>query len=76
MISAAGLQSVLAAASFFTVDRTPPITGVVYDGPTPRTDADYLVVSHTLCVNWAGFSDPDSGLGDILWLISEYISKH
>ena len=57
----------------FSVDRTPPIAGEVYDGPTPSDDLQYQDDTTSLCVSWAGFSDPDSGLGRIEWVIGEFV---
>ena len=41
--------------------------GRVYDGSTPGSDEQYQDSSAPLCVNWAGFSDPHTGLGHIEW---------
>ncbi len=68
---AAGLESVLAHDTPFTVDRTPPVLGAVYDGPILRSDSSFQPGTNTLCVNWAGFSDPDTGIGRIIWSIGE-----
>ena len=35
------------------------------------SDVDFQTSIDTLCVNWDGFSDPQSGLGEILWSIGE-----
>ena len=67
----AGLQSIFAAANFFTVDRTPPLTGRVSDGPSVGVDVDYVGGGRTYCVNWVEFSDPESGLGTLTWSVGE-----
>ena len=66
----AGLQSILAAESAFTVDHTPPTRGHVYNGDTSGEDRQYQESSTSLCVNWAGFADPHTGLGRIVWAVS------
>ena len=67
----AGLQAIFAAADFFTVDRTPPLTGRVGDGLTVGVDDSYVGADRNYCVNWVGFSDPESGLGAITWSVGE-----
>lgn len=59
----------VAAETSFTVDRTPPIAGQVYDGADLGVDAQYQDRQDMLCVNWVGFSDPHTGLGRIEWSI-------
>ncbi len=71
--NSAGLQSVLVAESAFTVDRTPPAPGRVYDGSIPSLDARFQESRDVLCVNWAEFGDPHTGLGRIEWSIGECV---
>lgn len=65
----AGLQSVLAVDTALTIDRTPPIPGRVYDGHTPGVEFQFQEQMDLLCVTWAGFSDPDTGVARIEWSI-------
>lgn len=65
----AGLLSIVAAEAPFTVDRTSPTTGQVYDGANLGLDAQFQDRSDSLCVNWAEFNDPDTGIGRIEWAI-------
>jgi len=71
----AGLQAIFAAADFFTVDRTPPLAGHVRDGPMVGMDDSYVGTDRNYCVNWAGFSDPESGLGPITWTVGEWRTR-
>ena len=66
---AAGLQSVLAVDMPFTIDRTPPLPGRVYDGHTPGVEFQFQERADLLCVTWAEFSDPDTGVARIEWSI-------
>jgi len=50
------------------IDSSPPVCGEVGDGEKWFADITYQKSSSTLCVNWDGFSDPDSG-------ISEYVNN-
>lgn len=69
----AGLQTIAIAEVPFVIDRSPPVAGTVNDGNILRSDLDYQNTASSLCVNWDGFSDPHSGLGEILWSIGMYI---
>ena len=53
------------------VDRSPPLAGTVNDGERVRTDIDYTSSTSMLCVNWQGFSDPESGISSIRWTIGK-----
>ena len=53
------------------VDRTPPLAGMVNDGERVGTDIDYTSSTSMLCVNWQGFSDPESGISSIRWTIGK-----
>lgn len=64
-----GLVTVTTAESPVTVDRSPPTEGVVRDGPSHGTDFAYQADSSIVCVNFDGFSDPHSGLGQYQWLL-------
>ena len=57
------------------VDRTPPVAGTVSDG-AGRTDIDYQSDMTSLCVNWEGFSDPESGIVEVQWGIGEDEFSH
>lgn len=54
------------------VDRTPPLAGTVNDGERVGTDIDYTSSTSMLCVNWQGFSDPESGISAIRWTIGKH----
>ena len=59
-----------------TVDRTPPLAGTVNDGEIVGTDIDYTDSTTQLCVNWQGFSDPDSGISSIQWAFGKIEVGH
>lgn len=65
----AGLLTVAVSEEAITVDRSPPLTGIVNDGGQVGTDIDYTSRTDQLCVNWEGFSDPESGISMIQWTI-------
>ncbi len=65
----AGLRAIFAAEDFFTIDRTPPLGGHVNDGRSNGLDTDFIGADRIYCINWAGFSDPESGLGLMTWTI-------
>ncbi len=46
------------------IDRTPPVSGYVYDGRHYGRDATYSAVNNTICVNWDNFHDEESGLAE------------
>ena len=54
-----------------TVDRSPPLAGTVNDGAEVGIDTDYTDSTSELCVNWEGFSDPESGISAIQWAIGK-----
>lgn len=60
------------AENFITVDRTPPLAGTVNDGSEISLDANFQSSLDTLCVNWDGFSDPESGIAEIEWTVSKF----
>ncbi|OWF48074.1 Delta-like protein 1 [Mizuhopecten yessoensis] len=49
------------------IDLTPPNAGVVFDGHILDTDVDYQADTSTMCAEWIGFFDEDSGIRDYLW---------
>ena len=51
------------------VDRSPPTTGVVRDGPSRGDDLTYQADADILCVNFDGFTDPHSGVGQYQWMV-------
>lgn len=57
------------------MDRTPPLAGTVNDGEEVGTDIDYTESTTRLCVNWQGFSDPESGISLIQWAIGKSKSQ-
>jgi hypothetical protein len=68
----AGLHTVIAADTSFTVDRTPPIAGQVYDGSNLGMDSQFQDRQDSVCVNWVGFSDPHTGIGRVEWTIGKF----
>ncbi|XP_041351011.1 uncharacterized protein LOC121369994 [Gigantopelta aegis] len=44
-----------------TIDSSPPLGGIVHDGPTGESERDYQI-SKTLFANWEGFFDKESGV--------------
>ena len=68
---AAGLRSIAVAENSIMVDRTPPLAGTVNDGSVISLDASYQSSLDTLCVNWEGFSDPESGVAEIDWTVGD-----
>ena len=69
----AGLETItIAANSPVVVDRTPPTTGYLNDGPTAGVDIDYQSDLTMLCISGSGFSDPESGITEILWGIGRF----
>ena len=72
-ISIAGLLTVAVSEEAITVDRSPPLAGTVNDGGEVDTDIDYTDSTTQLCVNWEGFSDPESGISLIHWAIGEIV---
>ena len=69
----AGLRSVAVAENTVTVDRTPPLVGAVNDGSVISLDASFQSSLNELCVNWEGISDPESGVVEIEWRVSEWL---
>ena len=51
------------------VDLTPPLLGYIGDGL--EGDIAYQSDATMLCINGGGFSDPESGVAEILWAIGE-----
>ena len=68
---AAGLLTIAVSEEAITVDRSPPLAGSVNDGEEVGTDVDYIDSTSQLCVNWEGFSDPESGISAIQWAIGK-----
>ena len=68
---AAGLLTIAVSEEAITVDRSPPLEGTVNDGADVGTDTDYTDSTSQLCVNWEGFSDPESGISMIQWAIGK-----
>ncbi|XP_069118476.1 uncharacterized protein [Argopecten irradians] len=57
----AGL-SLVAVSEYFLLDDTPPLPGIVREGPTESNDFAYQRnFSHLVC-SWDGFIDPESGI--------------
>ncbi|XP_069118470.1 uncharacterized protein [Argopecten irradians] len=57
----AGL-SLVAVSEYFLLDDTPPLPGIVREGPTEINDFAYQRnFSHLVC-SWDGFTDPESGI--------------
>ncbi len=67
----AGLTSIAVAEYSVTVDRSPPFTGAVYDGAVVSLDASFQSSLDTLCVNWEGVVDLESGVAEIEWTVSK-----
>jgi Bacterial Ig-like domain/Calx-beta domain len=63
----AGNESPVAMSDGVTVDSTPPIAGVVNDGP--GTDVDFQPSRTTIAANWTGFADVVSGIASYQWAI-------
>ena len=61
------LKTIKTQATPINVDRTPPTIGTVRDGSTHNMDADYSYSDNELCITWAGFSDPHSGISQVQW---------
>ncbi|KAL3873866.1 hypothetical protein ACJMK2_036950, partial [Sinanodonta woodiana] len=57
------LRTIGHANQAIIVDRTPPIPGVVFDGPIFRTDLMFTMNIKSVCVSWFNFYDPESGIG-------------
>lgn len=55
----------------FTVDATPPLPGVVFDGPPQEADVDYEGRSLALQGWWAGFFDRESDIIVYQYLFAE-----
>lgn len=51
------------------VDRSPPLEGRVYDGSQAGSYDDYQSSLDAICVNFEGFSDPESGIALISWAV-------
>ncbi|XP_035696857.1 uncharacterized protein LOC118430254 [Branchiostoma floridae] len=45
-------------------DATPPVEGTLRDGLEPDSDLAFSSEPSTVSANWAGYSDPESGIGD------------
>ncbi|OWF42246.1 Hemicentin-1 [Mizuhopecten yessoensis] len=57
----AGL-SLLAGSGYFLLDNTPPLPGIVREGPSTSNGFTYQrYASHLVC-SWEGFTDPESGV--------------
>lgn len=72
---AAGLLTIAVSEEAITVDRSPPLAGTVNDGAGVGTDTDYTDSTSQLCVNWEGFSDPESGISVMQWAIGKTRDK-
>ena len=70
-IHTAGLLTIAVSEEAVSVDRSPPLAGTVNDGGDVGTDIDYTESDSQLCVNWEGFSDPESGVSSIHWAVGE-----
>jgi hypothetical protein len=51
-----------AASNPFILDKTPPESGVVFDGDEYLKDKVYQSSSEEISVNWRGFKDKESGI--------------
>ena len=71
LTSTAGLRSLAVAEDSIVVDRTPPLIGIINDGAVISLDTEYQSSLDTICVNWEGFSDPESGIASIVWSIGK-----
>ena len=67
----AGLRSLAVAEDSIIVDRSPPLLGTVNDGSVISLDADYQSSLDMVCVNWEGFSDPESDIASIVWSVGK-----
>ncbi|KAK3101942.1 hypothetical protein FSP39_007535 [Pinctada imbricata] len=56
------LRTIKVADAAIIVDRSPPIAGVVNDGPTLGVDIVYTNKNKEICANWQNFYDPESGI--------------
>ena len=63
-VSLVDLRAVSHADQPIIVDLSPPIAGLVYDGPVPGDDIRYQSSDTKLCCSWDGFHDPQSGIGE------------
>ncbi|KAI8487517.1 hypothetical protein Bbelb_347510 [Branchiostoma belcheri] len=45
-------------------DATPPVEGTLRDGLEPDSDLEFSSEPSTVSANWAGYRDPESGIGD------------
>lgn len=50
------------------VDRTPPVAGRVSDGSRFNHDISYTAVDDSVCANWNGFHDRESGIAKVALL--------
>lgn len=70
----AGLSSLVVSPAYI-LDSSPPVRGVIYDGPQPNQgdvdvfDLDYTTSLTTLYAHWQGFSDPHSAVVEYFWAI-------
>lgn len=71
-MNSAGLTS-LSSSLGYILDESPPLGGIVHDGPKPQQgnfDLDYTADSTTLSAHWGGtFIDPHSGISEYFWAI-------
>ena len=62
------------------VDKTPPTAGTVLDGPVIRVDNSYQADISSICAQWPGFFDTESGISlYVFFLVSDtmfWIQEH
>ena len=61
------LQTIVTSNTPIIIDRSPPTSGQLNDGPIKDSDADYQSDKAEICVNWEGISDPHSGVPSFQW---------
>ena len=63
------LPSAMARARPFLVDYSPPLAGVVNDGPFVGHNLFFVQDERELAINYDNFRDPESGIGRMVWCV-------
>jgi kexin len=67
-LPAPGMPGSLAVNANLLIDTSPPVAGLVVDGPGPA-DIDVQTETTAVRVAWSGFNDPGSGVASYAWAV-------
>ena len=74
LVNVSSLVSICPNVMFLQVDKTPPVTGQVWDG-RGLTDQDYSQDNWTVSAWWRGFSDDQSYIDHYEWCVGTQPGK-